>query len=439
MSSGLVGWWPLHRTSGSAVDVSGEGNDGTVNGATRGVAGRGGLQACSFDGSDDYIDTNAEVHQGDTELTIAAWVRLDDYVGFPSITGCAGNNGNSRVQVFIRETSGIIDAIFGDGSNSFTTTRDGNGVPKQEWAHVAVTFVSGGDVKRYLNGSQTGTVDSNSLDAIDLVRTQKIGAQDKDGNIKQYMDGGMSDVRFYNRVLSAAEVERLYNDGAVDTAKPPNDATDTEAVAYWTLDEDPSNTSTATDEWGGNDGTINGASQADATIRGTGLSFDGTDDRIDIPQLTSTPFTFTTWAKFNKPANGNRDALLIQTGSDYTGVRAEGANDIIFFIYDGGGSFPSVSVDNIQKDAWYHLAASYDGSEQRLYVNSELRAKQTTSRSGSVNARNSLAIGNNKNYPLNGQMDDVRIYSRALTSAEIHRVYRYGTFGRDLRGELVER
>jgi hypothetical protein len=55
--TGLIGWWPLHESSGKAKDLSGNGNDGALNnGVRQGVAGKGGLTAYSFDGKDEYVD-----------------------------------------------------------------------------------------------------------------------------------------------------------------------------------------------------------------------------------------------------------------------------------------------------------------------------------------------------------------------------------------------
>ena len=69
-TNGLVGWWPFN---GNANDESGNGNNGTVNGATlttdrNGVANK----AYSFDGIDDFITTN-NITTNNTNWSVSFW------------------------------------------------------------------------------------------------------------------------------------------------------------------------------------------------------------------------------------------------------------------------------------------------------------------------------------------------------------------------------
>lgn len=97
-SNGLVGWWPFN---GNANDESGNGNNGTVNGATLtsdrfGNAGK----AYSFDGVDDVIivqdDTTLQIRTG--EITISVWALLntssfDDDIAFIDKPDAQNNSG----------------------------------------------------------------------------------------------------------------------------------------------------------------------------------------------------------------------------------------------------------------------------------------------------------------------------------------------------------
>ncbi|MFT4892883.1 MAG: hypothetical protein ACI8Z7_000672 [Candidatus Nanohaloarchaea archaeon] len=76
---GLIGWWPLHENSGRANDLSGNGNHGSLNGSlTQGSAGKGGLVAYKFDGSDDYVSISPTLK--DPEFSVSLWV----YIGSES-------------------------------------------------------------------------------------------------------------------------------------------------------------------------------------------------------------------------------------------------------------------------------------------------------------------------------------------------------------------
>jgi hypothetical protein len=73
-------------------------------------------------------------------------------------------------------------------------------------------------------------------------------------------------------------------------------------------------------------------------------------------------------------------------------------------------------------NTWTHLAATYSGAQLRLYVNGALVASTPVTGSYAVNS-NPLWIGGNAVYGehFRGKLDDVRVYNRALTLAEIQR------------------
>lgn len=444
--TGLIGWWPLHRTVGDAVDLSGDENHGTVNGTTRGVAGRGGLQAHSFDGTDDYI-AGAAIPDGNPGFTVAVWVRSD-------------TTGNNQAIAWWEDgTTGIGNQIFYDaeGFNSGNTNcisgsvSDSNGnnsefetesnVQTTEWQHIVATWTASGGWTVYTNATEL-TLGHHTTNAAAYISNGFEVGRNTSGS--WYWDGTICDLRFYDRALTAAEVQRLYEWGAQDTARPPSDLDDADAVSYWTLNEDPANTSTATDEWGNNDGTITGATQADPAVRGTGLSFDGTDDRVELPDLglgSGGSFTVLGWIRLDD-TTGNRSLF----------GRYDGSDDLLDLYWDGdipayrfrvghfGGNNILASADGVTT-GWNHLTGVYDssGPTASLYLN----AKRIDSVTGAVDDFSTTdgpwigARSDGTEY-LNGGIDDVRVYSRALSPAEIHEVYRYGTFGKDLRQETIQ-
>jgi hypothetical protein len=71
-------------------------------------------------------------------------------------------------------------------------------------------------------------------------------------------------------------------------------------------------------------------------------------------------------------------------------------------------------------NTWTHLAATYDGSSLRLYVNGSLAAERATSGVLATSSR-PLRIGHNdvNGGVFLGRIDEVRVYARALTAQEI--------------------
>lgn len=87
------------------------------------------------------------------------------------------------------------------------------------------------------------------------------------------------------------------------------------------------------------------------------------------------------------------------------------------------GSAAGVMADTtfIQKENWYTVVYTYDGSKSKIYVNGKLQAEQEKSVSFTANDRD-LFIGRHEDpsfpYWFNGVIDEVRIYNRAVTCYE---------------------
>ena len=88
-----------------------------------------------------------------------------------------------------------------------------------------------------------------------------------------------------------------------------------------------------------------------------------------------------------------------------------------------------VSINNVQQklasatalnaNTWYHVAATYDGSNMKLYINGVLNA--TKAQTGSVNSNGAFNVGYlyNTSRNFNGKIDEVRVWKRALSQTEI--------------------
>ncbi|MCX6031799.1 MAG: hypothetical protein NT169_21170, partial [Chloroflexi bacterium] len=98
---------------------------------------------------------------------------------------------------------------------------------------------------------------------------------------------------------------------------------------------------------------------------------------------------------------------------DYNGT------DKLQFYMKIGGSIRSVLVNQTwATNTWYHVAGTYDGSVMRLYLDGV--EKGTYTFAGTVDAGNGVRLSHSTNEEaLDGRLDDVRIYDRALSAAEI--------------------
>jgi hypothetical protein len=188
--------------------------------------------------------------------------------------------------------------------------------------------------------------------------------------------------------------------------------------------EEPSGTNVSDESGRGNDGTISGATHTLAGRYGNALSFDGVNDMVSVADSSSldlgSGMTLSAWVR---PATvaGWRSVLL----KEHTGR-------LVYALYGSsdstlpGGAVYTGSYHELQGAAavpmqhWTHLAASYDGTTMRLYVDGTQVSTQVAP--GTITSSGgALRLGGNALFGewFNGLIDDVRVYSRALSPGEI--------------------
>jgi DNA-binding beta-propeller fold protein YncE len=171
----------------------------------------------------------------------------------------------------------------------------------------------------------------------------------------------------------------------------------------------------------GNTGTLSGPAWTPAGRSGGALSFDGVNDLVTVPDANSLDLsgamTVEAWV-YPTASSGWRTAVM-----------KEAANDIAYALYASGpdgppegyvGSSAVTGSGALTLNAWTHLAVTYDGAMLRLYQNGAQVG--TRSLGGPIAATNrALQIGGNAIWGeyFSGRIDEVRVYDRALTPAEI--------------------
>jgi hypothetical protein len=205
----------------------------------------------------------------------------------------------------------------------------------------------------------------------------------------------------------------------------PNVSAQSGLVAAYGFDETSS--ATATDASGhGNQGTISGATRIAGRFGGA-LNFDGTNDWItiaDAPSLDlSAAMTIEAWVY---PTSGTKNHAVIS--------KEDGANGAVYAIYSSGNNFrPNSEIvvngsnrenadgsGQLPVNVWTHLAATYDGTRLRLFVNGVEVGNRNVS--GTIRASSGpLRVGGNTIRAdfFAGRLDEVRVYARALSAAEI--------------------
>ena len=203
-TNGLVGWWPFN---GNANDESGNGNNGTVNGATLttdrfGNNGR----SYSFDGVNDFIGIPSIINS--PTFTISLWY-------YTTIVPSLGQQlmyyqGTREIQISRNELfigAGVKlsnDNYYFTPANSVATS-----IVTNNWQHLVATYIRGDKLRFYINGTNVDSSEiSPNLDFwIGGNNNASFGAYNQSG---LFYDGTLDDIAIYNRALTPQEITALY-------------------------------------------------------------------------------------------------------------------------------------------------------------------------------------------------------------------------------------
>jgi hypothetical protein len=201
-------------------------------------------------------------------------------------------------------------------------------------------------------------------------------------------------------------------------------------VSQWKLDEGTG--MTTSDAVAGGTGTLQNGATWTTGKSSTAVNMDGADDYISLPRIdvTGSAITLSAWVKNSSFPTGVEQRFVSKaydSSQDRTywmlGQTTAGGQNRLQFRLKAGGSTATLtaSTGTLPLNTWYHAAATYDGSTMRLYLNGT--EVGSVAESGSISRGRNVPVNlgrspEGSNY-LSGTIDDVRIYSSALTAAEV--------------------
>ena len=360
-----------------------------------------GAGAVDFGGSADGLYT-PNITLGSNDWTLEFWIYLTS-------TGTA----RGLYSYFLTTTTARQISYSIDSSNQFgwqhrlndgtyPSAAGSTALSAHTWYHVAAVRVND-DYYTYINGVQDSSYTSAPAghtyyaDGVPhYIGYNRTGTSD--------FDGLLSNVRFVNGTA-------LYTSNFTPPAEPLTAVTNTELLTCQGQNiNDASSNAHAI--------TVNG--DAKATIVSSSFEFDGTDDYVDVgsTNIPAGPLTVSAWINLSSEVS---IATIAASNGDW--IFGTTSRKPFAYNYASAAQTTAPSGHALSIGVWYNVVM-VQGSSLDVYINGSLSA--TNSDGTDMTATEDLDIGrrsgNNDRYH-HGKIADLKIYSKALTAAEVTQNY----------------
>ena len=184
-------------------------------------------QGAAFDGTDDYILADAHavarVAGNDTVGTYSAWVYRDDITAEQAILSAGDNDSATEYLYFYISNGKLAVKLYHGGATQFliAETATPGTIISKKWTHVAIVQ-NGTQPALYVNGLAVAATNSTATDLTmwydELTGGDKfaIGVLESNNTHTADFAGMISDVKYWNKALTAAELLKDYQGTALD-------------------------------------------------------------------------------------------------------------------------------------------------------------------------------------------------------------------------------
>ncbi len=338
-TDGLVGWWPFN---GNANDESGNGNNGTVNGAAL-TSDRNGITNSSYNfnvnnwsfgsgGDNIYIPYNPSFNFSD--FTLSTWVNrasagsaispqalsiIKRYqYGYNNPSGetwlLTIGHGTSQNGALLYGT--VVEQSLSPAPNFYAQSNQV--IPLNLWCHVIMTY-SQSTIKLYINNQLVGTTTDPSI-SINTIGNSgiSIGLSEQANGQWEPFDGSIDDIGIWSRALTPQEISALYtasstnnNETANTTANVPG------AISYQAVARD-----------------TQGAPLADTNVQVQFTlitdSLSGAEEYVETHSLTTNSLgLFTTAFGGGTPVSNTFDSINWSAGNKFLNVQIDTGNGLV--------------------------------------------------------------------------------------------------------------
>ena len=313
--------------------------------------------------------------------------------------------------------SGLFSATYtdnrtrsGDNARNGMDIGDGTTTPRpDDWAidvHVATAPL-------------VQTISTVGSDSLTTVPSRRI-------------NGGIAEMIVYDRALSATEIDQVGHYLEAKYSIPTTYGTD--LVSYWTFDD-----GTSSDTIGPNHGTDGSAvAQGAPGVIGQAPDFQGQpgnnfNANITVPAghtLNAATgavdaITLEAWVQPDDISTNTYSEVMRQQGPQYKFISFQDHGTAIMFQLEGSYiKATGLNPADFEDGDWHHIAGTYDGTTQRLYVDGTEILSKDVALNLSTSAPPAFVIGNlnlgsSYSEAFDGRIDEVAVWDDALTADEI--------------------
>jgi Leucine-rich repeat (LRR) protein len=444
---GLVAYYKLDETgqgAGITVANSATATGATLNGTTQGTGSTPVFtstainptppsgNSINLNGLTDYVSVPDNVALKPASVTVEAYVRVNSFTSTK-----AGGNGNFQFILHKQNTRstnfegytfsldetnkrfyGVVSSV--GGVSGFQVSPN-NSIVLGQWYHLALT-VNSTELRFYVNGVQQGAAVPTGF-ALDYGTNPFFIGRSGDLSYEGFLNGQVDEVRIWNTVRTQSEIHATINTTLAGTEPG--------LVAYYKLDETGQGAGITV----ANSATATGAA-LDGTTQGTGstpvftestpgdnsIKFNGSNQSAQLGNwFNYQNFTISMWVKpgssqvqYAGIIDNNHDG---GSGANWV-FQQDNFNTNNYYFW---ANFSQVNV-TLAADVWQQVTLVADGSSSTLsvYINGTL-AGSTYFSGIFYNGAQTLQVANwaggGRNW--NGELEEVKIYDRALSATEI--------------------
>jgi len=345
-----------------------------------------------------------------------------------------GGLGNYGWEIMYNSTVGYRLDVY-DTSNNVSSARSGSSAISAVgvWDHVVGTISSSGVAKLYVNGVLEDTTSALSNPISSNTGSVTIGRY---FNASNGINAKLDQIRFFNTDIDQTAVDALYAEEYGDSTVSTTDFFgDGSGFALYQLDEDASDTggtynrsnlnvtnavldldgadlTSGATTWSdntsnNNDGAIDSATYV--SDFGGYLNFaQGDDAKVTVTDSSSLDLASTITLEAWVYVTGTQDTYgrLFWKSGAYALYR-QGSNGNWTFLIGGTTLVYTYNTT----DEWYHIAATYDGSNMKIFINGVEKATQ---------AKTGAITTNNNNLFIGGSTDSDRYFVGRIAQARVH-------------------